>query len=61
MLRYLNKAKDTVQVVTTDVSPDPPAASFSFPIYYTTGAPFAFYPEMIMSTDLLDRRIFGVF
>jgi sulfoquinovosyltransferase len=58
------QAKDTVQIVTTDVVPEAPREAFSFPIYYTEGARFALYPEIILSTDMKDqmiKKVMGLF
>ena len=64
MLKYMAQAKDTVQIVTTDVVPEAPREAFSFPIYYTEGARFALYPEIILSTDMKDqmiKKVMGLF
>ncbi len=60
MLKYLSKAKDNVQIVTTDVVPDAPTQIHNYPIFYSEGERFAPYPEMILSTDLKDRMVYNV-
>lgn len=60
MLKYLCQAKDTVQIVTTDVVENAPTSAYNYPIYYTSGERFALYPEVVLSTDLQDRMIYRV-
>jgi sulfoquinovosyltransferase len=51
MLTYLNKAGDTVEIIVTDDTENPPKEFQNFPIDYTHGFRFALYPIISMSID----------
>jgi glycosyltransferase involved in cell wall biosynthesis len=59
-LNHLSKAKDIVQIVTTDIEPEAPNYYKNYPIYYSEGGRLSCYPSMIMTTDMKDRMIYNV-
>jgi len=52
MLRYLKKAGDEVNIVTTDDHKDPPKEAFGYPIEHTLGFRFPLYDHVVVSFDL---------
>ncbi|GAB5371783.1 hypothetical protein AAMO2058_001609500 [Amorphochlora amoebiformis] len=56
MLKYLDKAGDNVNVLTTDSNSNPPVKFMEFPITTTSGFVFPMYPEITLSMDLLQRK-----
>ena len=59
MLRFLQKAGDKVEIVTTDEHSDPndlPKEKFGFPIAHTLGFTFPLYKQITLTFDLPDLK-----
>jgi sulfoquinovosyltransferase len=52
MLKYLDKAGDVVEIVTTDDVPDAPGKFMDYNIHYTPGFRFPLYKHICLTTDL---------
>ncbi|CAM9659047.1 unnamed protein product [Heterosigma akashiwo] len=50
-LKYLAKAGDNVEILTTDDVPDAPESFLGFPINYTKGFRFPLYNQIVLSAD----------
>ena len=51
MLKYLNRAGDSVEIITADDTDNPPSEFEGFQIEYTSGFRFSLYPIISMSVD----------
>mmetsp|Transcript_11583 Transcript_11583/g.15073 ORF Transcript_11583/g.15073 Transcript_11583/m.15073 type:complete len:506 (+) Transcript_11583:84-1601(+) len=59
MLRFLSKAGDEVQIVTTDDTKnvkDLPTESFGYPIHHTQGFQFKLYQDISLTVDLPEMK-----